>query len=558
MVHSESGKRYLSLVAVAIALLMFTGAHAVQRAAPASDDQDYTAIEGKIVEDFQAALTVAKANYAGAIDLDKVATASIDGMLKTLDPHSSYFDRKAWQDFQAEQRSTYSGIGSVISPHNGKVYIFSPFDHTAAYKAGLFYGDQIIAIDGESAAGWGVAQVQKHLLGPSGTQVTVKVARDGVAEPLEFKLTRGSVPTPSIATSFVVGNGVGYIGMQGGFNMTTAEEFSRDLKDLHSEKVSSLIIDLRGNRGGLVEQAYRVINNFLYAGQRIVLMKGRSGVFPTSDLRARNTQPDQSPIVVLIDGGSASAAEIVAAALQDHDRAILVGDNSFGKGLVQTPYTLRDGSGLILTQGKYYTPSGRLIQRDYSGRSFYDYYLQRGDKEALEKQPREEKHTDSGRAVYGGEGINPDTVAKVPPSYIELIRTWNDPVFAFTRDLIAGQIPELPEFKIERPADHGHVLSDSDYVVDDKVLAVFKKFLNEHKDIKAPDAAHFQRDAEFLKIRIRSEVVTAACGQEVAYQVLLKGDPQMQAALAQMPMARKMEDSFLHMATAKAATRPGN
>jgi carboxyl-terminal processing protease len=261
--------------------------------------------------------------------------------------------------------------------------------------------------------------------------------------------------------------------------------------------------------------------------------------------------------VVMIDRGSASAAEIVAAALQDHDRAILVGEDSFGKGLVQSPFTLRDGSGLILTQGKYYTPSGRLIQRDYSGRSFYDYYLQRGDKEALEKQPREEKHTDSGRPVYGGDGITPDIESKLPASYFELIRMWSDPVFDFARELVAGRIPGLPEFKIDHRAEHGHVLTDSDYPVEDKVFAAFKTFLSQHKEIKAPDDATLQKDAEYVKNRIRSEVITAAYGEEIAYEVLLRVDPQMQTALAQIPTARKMEEDFLRMAAARPAARPG-
>jgi len=552
MVHRRSGQRVLSLIAALAAFFLFSGAHAGLRGASAFAAQDEGAVEDKIVEGYQAALTLAKANYAGTVDPEKVLTASVDGMLHTLDPHSSYFDKKQWQDFQSEQRSTYSGIGAVISPHEGKVYIWSPFDKTAAYKAGLVYGDQIVAIDGQSATGWGVAEVQKHLLGPAGTQVTVKVARLGVKDPIEFNLTRGSVPTPSIATSYMVGNGVGYIGMQGGFNLTTADEMTKDLQDLHSRGMTSLIIDLRGNRGGLVDQAYRVANNFLYAGQRIVMMKGRPGVFPSSDLRSRNPQPDDSPIVVMIDRGTASAAEIVSAALQDHDRAILVGESSFGKGLVQTPYTLRDGSGLILTQGKYYTPSGRLIQRDYSNRSFYDYYLQRGDKEALEKEGREEKRTDSGRTVYGGDGISPDIESKISTHYIELIRDWTDPVFDFARQLVAGQIPGLSQFKIDHRAEHGHILTDSEYVVDDKVLDAFKKFLSEHKEIKAPDQSRLQKDAEFLKVRIRYEVVTAAYGQEISYEVFLKGDPQMQAALAAVPASRKMEEAFARIAPSRA------
>jgi carboxyl-terminal processing protease len=350
---------------------------------------------------------------------------------------------------------------------------------------------------------------------------------------------------------------VGYIGLQRGFNTTTSEEMSQALKDLHDQGMTSLILDLRGNRGGLVDQAYRVANDFLYAGQRIVLMKGRPSVFPTSDLKARNLDPDASPMIVMTDHGTASAAEIVAAALQDHDRALLVGENSFGKGLVQSAYTLRDGSGLTLTEGKYYTPSGRLIQRDYSSRSFYDYYLQRGDKQFLENQPREQKHTDSGRVVYGGDGISPDVEVKVPPHYIELLGTWIDPVFAFTRDLTEGQIQGLPEFKIDHQAEHRHHLKDSDYPVTDKVLSAFKEYLGQHKELKGPDPSRVDKDAEFLKLRIRYEVTTAAYGQEVAYEVLLKGDAQMQTALADLPKAKTMADDIRRSwAAAKNVTHP--
>jgi carboxyl-terminal processing protease len=535
-------RQYFSLVVPLLAMLLFSGAHSAQRLALQGSDQDDSAIEGKILDGYEKALTLARANYAGKVDSDRVLTASIDGMLKTLDPHSSYFDQKAWQDFQNEQHSTYSGIGAVIAPHSGNVYIASPFNQTAAYKAGIRYGDRIVAIDGQSAEGWGVSQVQNKLLGPPGTPITVKVARAGQAEPLEFHMTRGSVASPSIPNIFMLGGGVGYVGLQKSFNTTTAEEMNRALQQLHSQDMSSLIIDLRCNRGGLVDQAFRVVNHFLYSGERVVLMKGRPSVFPTSDLRARNTQPDDIPIVVLIDRGSASAAEIVAAAFQDHDRAVLVGESSFGKGLVQSPYTLRDGSGLILTEGKYYTPSGRLIQRDYSNRSFYDYYLQRGDKEALEHQAREEKRTDAGRAVYGGDGITPDVEAKLPREYIDLQQTWSESVFAFSRQLVEGQIPGLPEYKIDHAADFGYQLKDSDYVVSDKVLDAFKKFLAEHKDIKGPDISRVDKDANFLKLRIRYEIATAAYGQEAAYEVWLKFDPQMQKALAQLPEARTMAE----------------
>jgi carboxyl-terminal processing protease len=523
-----------------LATLTFSGAHTPQSVAR----QDSDAMAGeKIVDSFTNALAVARSHYAGQIDSEKVTKSSVLGMLHTLDPHSSYLDPKEWQEFQNQQHSHYSGIGSTIIPHNGKVYILSPFDGTPSYRAGIRYGDQIVAIDGQSTEGWTSVQVTNKLLGPEGTPVAVRIMRLGVDHPLEFKLVRASVPLPSIASYFMVGKGIGYIDLQRGFNTTTAEEMGHALKDLRAQGMTSLILDLRANRGGLVDQAWKVSNEFLYHGQRIVSMRGRAPFFPDRDLAASNNSPDDMPVVVLINGGTASAAEIVAGALQDHDRARLVGEGSFGKGLVQNVFPLRDGSGLLLTTGKYYTPSGRLIQRDYTNRSFYDYYLQRGDKEALQVHQPEAKHTDAGRVVYGGDGIQPDVAVKVPLRYFRVLRLWADPVFAFSRDLVGGVVPGFGEFKVDGPADHKHRLEPSEYRVDDKVMAAFKKYLKEHPELKA-DQASLDKDGDVIKEEIRQEVVTAAYGQETAQAVRLENDVQMRKGLSELPNARALAEDI--------------
>ncbi len=532
-------KRYWLLVAALIMPLTFAGAHPGQRVMGQNGDEATN--RQKIAEDYARALLVAKDNYAGTIDFDRLNKSSILGMLHQLDPHSSYFDRKEWESFMNDQRSRYSGIGATIAQRNNVVYVMSPFAGTPAHKAGIRYGDQIVAIDNESTEGWTSTQVSGKLLGPEGTQVTVKIARLGVSQPIEFKITRASVPLPSIANYYMLPGGVGYINLQRGFNTTTHEEMKNALQELRDQGMTSLVLDLRGNRGGLVDQAWKVANIFLYKGQKVVSMRGRPGVFPPVDRSAFNNNPDDYPIVVLINGGSASAAEIVAGALQDHDRARLVGENSFGKGLVQNVFPLSDGSGLTLTTGKYYTPSGRLIQREYEGRSFYDYYLQRGDKEAVHKT--EEKTTDSGRKVYGGGGIDPDVEVKYPARDIEVTRTWLEPTFQFARALVAGQVPGLSEYKIDRAADHSHVLKPEEYVISDKALAAFKNFLRERKDLRV-DPARVDKDAAYLKRQLRYEVVTAAYGQEVAYQVQLEGDLQMQRAIQEVPKAKVMADDI--------------
>jgi carboxyl-terminal processing protease len=517
--------------------LTFAGAHPGQRNA-ARSPQDAAAGK-KIADDFVNALLTAKDHYAGSIDYDRLTRSSIVGMLHTLDPHSSYFDRKSWEEFLNDQRSRYTGIGSVISQRYDKVYILAPTEGAPAYHAGARYGDHIIEVNGESTKGWNTTQVRNKLIGPEGTQVTVKVDRLGLSQPLEFKITRGAVPKPSVTNYFMVGEGVGYVNLQNGFNTTTFREVSSAIADLKGQGMTSLILDLRFNGGGLADQAYRVSNLFLYQGQRILSMRGRAASFPSRDYAAENTSPIDYPVVVLINRGSASASEIVAGALQDHDRARIVGENSFGKGLVQNPFPLGDGSALILTTGHYYTPSGRLIQRPYTGRSFYDYYLQRGDKEAIQRT--EEKRTDSGRTVYGGGGIQPDVEVKVPEKDIELQRFWLQPVFVFARELVAGRIPGFAEFKIDRSPDHRHRLRPDEFVVTDKLLTAFKTYLREHKDLNVTEA-RLDKDAEFVKRQIRYEVATAAYGLEIAYQVLLEGDVQMQQALSEMPKAKAMAE----------------
>ncbi|HET9532173.1 MAG TPA: S41 family peptidase, partial [Blastocatellia bacterium] len=466
-------KRYWVLAVALLIPITFAGAHPEQRML--GQTEDVLAAKKRLSEDFVNALVLAQERYAGEVDFNQLTKTSIIGMLNTLDPHSSYLDRKEFEDFLSKQRSRYSGIGSTILQYGARVYIISPFNGTPAHRAGIKYGDQIVEINGESTEGLNSRQVSTRLLGPEATQVTVKVARPGHSAPLEFKLIRASVPLPSITNYHMLGNGVGYINLDAGFNTTTHEEMRRALKDLEDQGMTSLIFDLRRNPGGLVDQAQRVSNIFLFRGQKIVSMRGRPSVFPAREYVAHNNDPEPYPLVVLIGRGTASAAEIVAGALQDHDRARIVGEDSFGKALVQNIFQLKDGSGLTLTTGHYYTPSGRLIQREYAGRSFYDYYLRRDDNEKPSKT--DEKRTDNGRTVYGGGGIQPDVTVKIPNRELELQRYWAETVFQFTRHLVNGQIAGLTEFKIDRPSDHKHKLAANEYQINDKVLAAFKAFV---------------------------------------------------------------------------------
>jgi carboxyl-terminal processing protease len=370
--------------------------------------------------------------------------------------------------------------------------------------------------------------------------VTIKVIRLGVNKPIECTITRNAVPLLSITSYFLIGKEVGYINLRRSFNTTTHDEMLSAIADLAGRQMTRLIIDMRGNRGGLVEQAWKVAGLFLHRGQNVVSISGRPPRYQRRNLLSYNYKPEEYPVIVLTDRLTASSAEILTGALQDHDRALIVGKRSFGKGLVQNLFELANGSALTLTTGKYRTPSGRLIQRDYTNLSIYDYYRHSGENSAPAK---EEWQTDSGRPVYSGGGIAPDIEVAPAPRALGLERVWLEPVFEFVRQAVAGKIVELAQLQIDHSADHAHRLTADEYVVNNDVLEAFKKFIKQHKELKA-DWTRVGLDSEFIKRQIRFELVTAAYGQDTASQVLIDGDEQVQRAIKEFPRAQAMAEAF--------------
>jgi len=336
--------------------------------------------------------------------------------------------------------------------------------------------------------------------------------------------------------------GVGYIAMTGGFNRTTYDEFRREMRTLKASGMQQLVIDLRSNGGGLVNQAYYVANTFLEEGQTIFTQKGRIRGTERS-YPADNTSPDDTPIVVLVNGATASASEILAGALQDHDRALIVGENTFGKGLVQNPFPLEYGSMLLLTIAKYETPSGRLIQKDYSDGNLYSYYTNGGTLEDSDKpKPAkgDEKRTDSGRVVYGGGGITPDVVVKTPTISAARNRTQRKlvfPIVAFAMELSYGKIPGFDKYRVDRPINFGYDLKREDFPTDAKLLAAFKSFAKKVYGINAND---IENEKEFVGRLIRTELVTAAYGTRTSQQVYNVYDPQLKRAIELLPDAKQL------------------
>jgi carboxyl-terminal processing protease len=500
--------------------------------------------------DFAEALTVIQENHADGkqLDYNNIYKSSINGMLRSLDPHSNYFDRAAFEEFLTEQRSQYFGIGALIEDlryaDSLDTHFRATFQNSPAARAGLRYGDRIIEVNGESMKGKPFYEVREHLRGPRGSSVKVKLERAATGAVETVEITRDAVPQPSIPEAYMIRPGVGYIALTGGFNTTTAEEFRNALERLHGKGMTQLILDLRGNGGGLLTQAVRVANTFLQSGQLILTQKGRIRGSSQSYV-AENDMPDMTPLVVLVNRGTASASEIVAGALQDHDRALIVGETSFGKGLVQLPFDLDYGSALLLTIAKYYTPSGRLIQRDYSESGLYDYYTQGGagggrteQQKAPARPTGPESRTDMGRVVYGGGGILPDEIVK--PSLISPAQQrMSEPVFAFAIELITGRVKGFETYSVQRPIEYGHDLRASDFPITEGLFKTFKEFVASKPGYKF-SAAQLERERAYIERQLRYELVTAAYGMTTALQVFNIDDPQIARAIDLLPRAREL------------------
>lgn len=524
-------------------------ANASERPAPVRTAANGTVplTSGVIRRDLSEALSIIQKNYIDGdkLDYNSVFKSSISGMLSVLDPHSTYFDPVEFASFRTEQRSEYFGIGATIGDlRDGdevNTFIRATFPDAPAARAGLRFGDQITDVDGQSMRGKTFPEVRKFLLGPRGTKVKVTVRHWATGKSETVEITRGAVPQPSVPQAYMIRPGVGYIAMTGGFNLTTSDEFRDALADLHSKGMTSLVLDLRGNHGGLLIQAVNVAGAFLKQGQPVVTQKGR---IPGSSesFTARNAEADNTPLVILVNGETASAAEIVAGALQDHDRALIVGETTFGKGLVQFPFQLDYDSALLLTVAKYFTPSGRLIQRDYSNGGFYDYYTKGGgyygDNKATAAPVGPESHTDTGRPVYGGGGISPDETVK-PQGFTNAQRHLLDSVFAFSLELSAGHIQGFDKYVVQRPIDFDHDIQAADFPINEALFKALKTFVAGKPQLKVT-GEQLDHERAFAERQLRFELATAAFGATNALQIFNNDDPQVARGIEVMPRAKEL------------------
>jgi carboxyl-terminal processing protease len=522
--QTESSKRGALLLGVILIIAAIVGGlygpSLKATAAGATDLEDS-------VKSFARVLSLVQQNYAEPIDTDKlVYDGAIPGMLHVLDPHSNFFDPKEWAHEMEEQRGNYYGVGMSIVPVDDKVEVVSPFPGSPADRAGIKPGDIIVKVDGKNTSTLSSVQVADLLKGAKGTVVTVTLSREGTPNPITVNVMRDEIPEPAVDIYTLLKPGIGYVHVSGFTSENTDSDLAAALKKLDYSHLDGLILDLRGNPGGLLMQAIGMADMFLSKDQLVVSQKGRAS--PERRYYAlRGNGGNDIPVVVLINGNTASASEIVAGALQDHDRALIAGERSFGKGLVQTQCPTDNDTALLLTTARYYTPSGRLIQRDYKNVSIYDYEYNRQPN----KEP-EVKLTDSGRKVYGGGGITPD-VSDPAPKYNPFQTLLLERNVLYPFDVGVGDFT--------RYFMGTHPVITKDFTPDDTVMQQFLGFLGRENIKYTPD--EIRDNSDWIKEHIQREAMTYAFGLPAGYKVSVDNDPQVVKAEELIPQARALYDN---------------
>lgn len=487
------------------------------------------------ISKFHRVIQLAQMYYVEDIEWNDAMEGAISGMLEKMDPHSVYIPPKKVQENDENFSGKYEGIGVQYDIIDRYLTVISPFAGSPADVMGVVAGDRIIEINGKSIVGIARDDVSAKLKGPKGSTVRITIERDGVAEPFELLIERDVIPISTIGASFVIDDTTGYIWVTR-FASPTAREVEEELEKLEQQKIQRLILDLRGNSGGYLHEAVKIAAKFIPGHKMVVFTKGRSDEVEEqffADQFGRRVVRNY-PLIVLLDKGSASASEIVAGALQDYDRAILVGENSFGKGLVQKQFALQDGSAVRVTTAKYYTPSGRCIQRAYKGKDIEEYYEEISDSSWNAENNADGRplfYTEKGRHVYGGGGIQPDfTVERqnfVSPELLNQI------------------LQHRLFFKFATDYAHRHQNLKTDFEsfarrfsINDALFEAFRRFCR-GAELKFEDA-EFDRDRQYVKLRIKAEIARNFWDADGYHYVMLQEDEQFMKALDLFPEARRL------------------
>src|SRR5437879_376776 len=492
------------------------------RATPA----DASALQ-EYIKNFTGVLSIVQQNYAIPVDTDRALyEGAIPAMLRRLDPHSTFFDPRQYALIREGQRGKYYGVGMTIGVRENHTVVLAPMVGSPASKAGIRPGDVINTIDGKSADGLTTSEVADLLKGPKGTTVHVSMIREGEGAPVNFTLTRDEIPRHAVDLAFLVRPGIGYVRLTGFESEDADSDIAAALKQLDVAKLDGLILDLRGNPGGLLDKAVAIADMFLDKNQLIVSHHGRASQ-ERRYYAVHGNRGVQVPLVVLVNGGPASASEILSGAVQDHDRGLVLGEQTFGKGLVQSVTPLSENTGLALTTARYYTPSGRLIQRDYKDVSLYDYLYNHKN-----PHPTEVKLTDSGRQVNGGGGITPDVVVAQPkPNDFQQSLLRRDVFFPFE-----GSVGNFTTYFLGTKPQ-----VTKDFEVSDQVLALFRRYLDK-ENIRYTDA-DLAANADWIKREIKKEAFVSVFGLPTGDEVELEKDPLVEKAIEYLPQARTLYEN---------------
>ena len=484
---------------------------------------------------FDDVMNLTEKYYVDPVDSKTLVTAAINGMLNKLDPHSVYIPADQIPSIEESFRGDFEGIGIEFQIVNDTLTVVSPITGGPSEKLGIMAGDQIIKIDGKSAVGITNDQVRKKLRGRAGTKVEVTILRIGVKKPINYAIVRNKIPIYSVDTHFMINDKTGYV-IVSRFAETTYDELIKALTDLKSQGMKQLILDLRGNPGGYLNQAVKIADLFISGNKKIVYTKGRRPQFDEEYDASKSSPYEKVPLIVLVNKGSASASEIVSGAIQDWDRGLIVGETTFGKGLVQRQYSLPDKSALRLTIARYYTPSGRLIQRNYKGlKSREEYYSEAGDTSEPQGNNiyhHDEKdtsksvyHTSSGRVVYGGGGITPDYIIKSPD------------ITSYTTNLLKNNV--FYEFILEYLRQNEQTIKNKydknmrsfvkDFQFSGNTINDFIEF-SKSKGIKFNEK-EYNTDKKYIATRLKAQVARNFWKNKGWYMVMLSVDEQADKAL---------------------------
>jgi carboxyl-terminal processing protease len=497
-------------------------------------DQD---IWSQSLQKLSSIMSAVEENYFKDLNQEELTYSAIRGIIQTLDPHSYFLDPSLFSRLREEQEGKYYGLGILIQKQGDRLVVISPLEGTPAYRLGIQPGDIISNINGESTKPLSSYDAMQKLRGPKGTKVTITIVREELEKPFELTIEREEIPLYSVPYAFMLQGDIGYIFIRN-FAENTTKEFEEKMQSLLKQGMKKLVLDLRRDTGGLFIPSVEIAEKFLPKGSLIVSIQGRNRFFNRELKAERDNEYENIPLVILIDRGTASAPEILSGAIKDNDRGLIVGEDSFGKGLVQTIHMIDSNVAVALTTAKYFTPSGMSIQRDYNN---LDDWLLRKE---VPEEKREVRYTLKGRKVLGQGGISPDYKVEASFRPITLDLLLRGAFFSYARKFAAKNTPLSKEYifpqeiqTVPSGSQRGKVIG-KDFSVDARVLEDFKDYL--HQIRKSFNQAQFDEAREEIKRELEKEIISIIFGVDEGNKRYQQSDAFVRKAIEVMPEASAM------------------